>query len=218
VVDAGLGVGIELVAVGLQPGHQLLAVAGPVVGAAEGVELQGQATHAQVGQQVPGHGDRLHIAAGIGKAEQLQADLVKLALAARLGALVAEHRPAIPEPLRPLAEQAVLDRRPHHRGRALRPQGAAALAAVEEGVHLLAHHIGGLADAAGKQLGDLQQRRADLLDRRPAEVLPRRASTCCQRGVCSGSRSTMPRRLCSDAKGDQRQVGRVCLATVPRAV
>jgi len=64
----------------------------------------------------------------------------------------------------------VLDGGTHYGGSALRPQGATALAAIEKGVHLLAHHIGGLTDATGKQLGGLQQRRADLADGSPLEV------------------------------------------------
>ena len=139
----------------LQEGHQLLAVAGPIGAAAQRVQLQRQALHAEIRQQIPGNGDRLHIRAGIGKAKQFQTDLVELALATRLGALVAEHRPAVPEPLRALTEQAVLDRGPHHRGRALRPQGATAIAAISERIHLLPHHIGGLTNAPGEQLGDL---------------------------------------------------------------
>ena len=96
---------------------------------------------------------------------------MKLALAARLGTLVAKHRPAIPKPLGSLAQEAVLNRSTHHRGRALRPEGATAIAPIEEGVHLLAHHIGGFADAAGKQLGGLQQGRADFGNGGAAEVL-----------------------------------------------
>ena len=51
--------------------------------------------------------------------------------------LVAEHRPDVPEPLRLMPQRPVLDRRPHHRRRTLQPKGAAALAPVEEVVHLL---------------------------------------------------------------------------------
>ena len=84
-MDAGLGIGIELVAPLLQPGHQQLAVAGPVFAAAEGIELQLQPAHPQLGQQIPGHGDSFNIAAGIVKTEQLQPDLMELTQPARLG-------------------------------------------------------------------------------------------------------------------------------------
>ena len=81
---------------------------------------------------------------------------MELPLATALGTFVAEHRPAVPKLLGPLAEQAVLNGSPHDAGGAFRPQGAGALAAIQEAVHLLAHHIGGFADAAGKEVGGLQ--------------------------------------------------------------
>ena len=96
---------------------------------------------------------------------------MKLSLPSRLGPLVAKHRPPVPKPLRALAQQAVLNRSAHHRGRSLRAQGATALASIQEGVHLLAHHIGGLTDPPGKELGDLEHRGADLLHAGPAELL-----------------------------------------------
>ncbi len=169
-----LGIGIQPVAMGLEPGDQLAAVAQAILRSAQRIELQLQTLHAQIGQQIPGQGDRLDVATRIGETEQLDADLMELTLAPRLGALIAEHRAAVPEPLRSLGQQAVLNHGAHHRGGALGPQRAAALAAVQEGVHLLAHHIGGFADAAGEQLGGLQQRRADLLHAGATEVLPRR--------------------------------------------
>lgn len=65
----------------------------------------------------------------------------------------------------------MLNRSTHHRGRAFRPQGATALAAIKEGVHLLAHHIGGFPDPPGEELGDLEHRGADLLHAGAAELL-----------------------------------------------
>ena len=47
-VDAVLGIGIEIRSVLLQPGHQLLAVASPILRAAEGIELQRQTAHAKL--------------------------------------------------------------------------------------------------------------------------------------------------------------------------
>jgi hypothetical protein len=70
-----------------------------------------------------------------------------------------------------LTEQIVLNGSPHDAGSAFRPQGAGALAAIQEAVHLLAHHISGFADAAGKEVGGLQLGRADLVDAGAAEVL-----------------------------------------------
>ena len=65
----------------------------------------------------------------------------------------------------------MLHRRTNHRCSAFWPQCAGALATIKEGVHLLTHHIGAFADAPGKQFGDLQQGRADLLDASAAEML-----------------------------------------------
>ena len=170
-VDPALGIGIELISPLLQPGHQLLAVGRPVFSGAEGIELQGQAAHPEIRQEIPGHRNRFHVEADTCKAQQLHADLMELALATGLGPLVTKHRPGVPEPLGPLAQQAVLDRGSHHRSRALGPEGATAIAPIDEGVHLLTHHIGGFANAAGEELGGLQQGRANFGNGGAAEVL-----------------------------------------------
>ena len=60
----------------------------------------------------------------------------------------------------------------HHRCRAFRPQGAGAITPILKAVHLLAHHIGALTDATAKQIGRLQQRRADLPEPGALEMLP----------------------------------------------
>ena len=97
---------------------------------------------------------------------------MELALTAGLGPFVAKHRAGVPKLLGALAEQTVLQRRTHHRGRAFRPQGARAVATIAEAVHLLADHIGALADAAAEEIGALQQRCADLAETGTTEVLP----------------------------------------------
>ena len=96
---------------------------------------------------------------------------MKLALPASLGALIAEHRPPIPEPLRALAQQPVLNRCSDHGGGALWPQCAAAIPTIAEGVHLLADHIGGFADAAGKEFSGFQNRCSNLRNTRSCEVV-----------------------------------------------
>ena len=66
-----------------------------------------------------------------------------LAVAARLGPLVPEVGPHVPGLER--QRWPVLDPRPHDRRRPLGAQGQPAPALVLELVHLLAHHVGGLA-------------------------------------------------------------------------
>ena len=138
---------------------------------------------------------------------------MKLALAPRLGPLVAKHRPAVPEPLGPLGQQAVLNGGPHHRSGALRPQGAAAIAAIDEGVHLLADHIGGLADAAGKQLGGLQQRRADLADGSAAKVLAGRRLKLLPEGGVLRQQINHAAQALERCQGIESQRSLVCLGT-----
>ena len=87
---------------------------------------------------------------------------MELPLPARLGALVAKHRPRIPELLGTLTQQAMLQGSTHHRCGAFRPQGAGAITAILKAVHLLAHHIGALTDATAEQVRRLQERRSDL--------------------------------------------------------
>ncbi len=68
------------------------------------------------------HHDLLGVDVGPGKAQRLDVELVKLAVAALLRALVAEHRARGPHALRPLVGQIVLDRRAHDAGGGLRAQ------------------------------------------------------------------------------------------------
>ncbi len=55
-----------------------------------------------------------------------------------------------------------------------------ALGGVQEGEHLLAHDVGGLADAAGEQLGGLEGGRLDSL---VAGALEQRAGAGLERGA-----------------------------------
>ena len=69
----------------------------------------------------------------------------------------------------------MLDVGPHHAGGALGPKCQRAVAAVGEGVHLLAHHVGARAGRAGVDLGVLEGRGDDLvvagrLEHRPGGV------------------------------------------------
>ena len=125
----------------------------------------------------------------------LQPDLVELAVAPGLRALVAEEGPDVGELHRlrqlvhPVLEVGAADRR-----RALRPQGQAAPALVLEGEHLLADDVGRLADAALEQLGVLEGRRRDRLVAGAGEDLGRGALRAAPAArACSGSTSKVPR-------------------------
>ena len=98
---------------------------------------------------------------------------MKLPLTASLRPLIAEHRPRVPKLLRALAQQSMLNGRADNRGRPLRSQGAGALPPIQEAVHLLAHNIGGLADAPAEQIRALQQRRADFTKTGALKLSPR---------------------------------------------
>jgi hypothetical protein len=95
-------------------GNEGGAVGVAALGVAEGVHFQHDAIgDAQLALDVVAGGDRLRIGQGFGRAQDLGADLVELAGAAGLGALVAEHRAGIEH----LARQGL--------GKALADEGAA---------------------------------------------------------------------------------------------
>src|SRR4051794_31985973 len=99
-----------------------LAVARARVAAAERVELERDVFEAERAPQPRAHHDMLDVDVRTRKAQRFDADLVKLPRAPFLRTLVPEHRPAIPESLRRVVQQVVLDRRTHARRGAFRPQ------------------------------------------------------------------------------------------------
>ena len=168
--QALLGIRIQLLEACLEPGHQLIAIALAIIRRAETVDLQFQAADTERIEQIPGQSDHFRVTAGGTHPQPLDADLMKLALTAGLGPFVAEHRPAIPKLLSPLTEEAMLNGGSNHRRRSFRTQRAGAITTVLKAVHLLADDVGGLTDAAREQFGDLEQRRADLLESRTTKV------------------------------------------------
>ena len=171
--EPGLGIEIQCLRALFQPTHQRRAIGLAILGRTQAVELKLKATHPKTGQQIPGKGDHLNVAAGALRTEPLHTDLVKLTLAPGLGTLVTEHRACVPKLLRTLTEQTVLQRSPHHRRCTFRAKRAGSIAAILEAVHLLADHIGGLTDPPTKQIGCLQQRRADLTETGTTEMMSR---------------------------------------------
>ena len=132
-------------------------------------DFQPEPVEAQRAETGVGDRDHLGVQRRVVDADRLDTDLLQLAVAAGLRTLVAEERARVTQFHRQRAAvQAVFDHRAHHAGGALGPQRHRAVAAVGEGVHLLGHHIGGLADAAGEQRGVLEDRQLDVAVAGPA--------------------------------------------------
>ena len=156
---AGLLVEVELKQELLQQ-FPVLRTAGVV---AQRGDFQPEPVQAERAEAGVGDGDHLGVQRGVVDADRLDTDLLQLAVAAGLRPLVAEERARVAQLDRQRAAvQAVLDHRAHHAGGALGPQRHRAVTAVGEGVHLLGHHVGGLADPAGEQRGVLEDRQLDV--------------------------------------------------------
>ena len=151
-VQATLGFFIEHVAVLLQVGNQGGAVGLALGGLAQAVEFQAHIFQAQNFPQVIGQQDQLCIDLGTAKAQHLGTNLVELAVAAALGALVAEHGAHVVQALAAFVQQVVLNHRAHQPGCAFGAQRELlAVQAVFKGVHLLFDDVGHLAQASHKQ-------------------------------------------------------------------
>ena len=142
---------------------QPLAIGGATLGVTHGVDQGLEVAKAELAEEAHQQQDDLGVGPRPRVADQLGADLMELAVATALRALVAELRADVEEPhrLRPLA-QAVLGEGARHRRGVLRSQREALAVLVGEGVHLLADDVGALAHAAHEELGLLDDRRADL--------------------------------------------------------
>jgi hypothetical protein len=102
------------------------------------------AAQAERGEDVPGEGDHLDVHHGVVAPEDLDADLVELAVATALGLLVTEVRTGVPRLERKC--RPVLDEGAAHARRLLGTECDMAPALVDEVVHLLGDDVGGLAD------------------------------------------------------------------------
>jgi hypothetical protein len=96
-------------------------VGAALVGLAQAVEFQPPVAEAQRGPQVHGQQDQLGVDLGP-PAQRLGADLVELAIAAALRALVPEHRAHVVQALAAVVQQVVLDHGAHQAGRAFGAQ------------------------------------------------------------------------------------------------
>ncbi len=172
-LDAAVGLGVQTADARAQPLAQPGAVVGAVLGVAERGQVQHRLRQAERAVRLVGEGDELGVERRVVGAERLGADLGELPLAAGLRLLVAEHRPGVPELHRQRAAlEAGVERRPDRAHGALGPQRERALAAVGEGEHLLAHDVGGLADAAGEQRACPRRRAARGSRSRPGAAAP----------------------------------------------
>ena len=115
-------------------------------------------------QDIGAKRDDLHIRLGTGHAHQLRPDLVELAEAAFLRALIAEHRPRIEQLERQMLVEAARDQRAGYPGGVLRPQRDLLPAPVDEGVHLLRDNVRVLPDRPFEHFGELEDRCLDLAE------------------------------------------------------
>ena len=122
----------------------------------------------EIAAKLVDHYQQLGVAGRIRSAEDLDAELIKLAVAAFLRAFATKHRTRVEQPLLGIrAIEAGLDVCPHDAGRAFGPKrdDGFAFVAIGEGVHLLLDDVGSLAARARIELRALEYRDADLFDR-----------------------------------------------------
>ena len=132
--------------------------------------------------------DQLGVQRRVLGADRLGADLGEVPVAALLRALVAVVRARVPELDRQVAQlvQVGLQRGAQHGGGALGAQRELVAALGLEGVHLLGHDVGGLADTAREQLDALEAGRLDVA---VAGVAQRRGDRLAHREVLRAVRA-----------------------------
>ena len=109
------------------------------------------------------HPEQLGVRFWARRAEKLRAQLVELPVAPLLWPLVAKHRPqVVPARDRIVGARVVLDVGAHRTRSPLGPQRQRHTVAVREDVHLLADHVGLLADGAREERRLLDERSAHL--------------------------------------------------------
>jgi hypothetical protein len=135
------------------------------VGVAERVELERHAFgDAELLQELVGHDEELDIGLRAVGADDLGVDLVELAEAALLRALVPERGAVGGELERRVLLPAVGEVGAGDAGGEFGAQGQAVAAAILERVHLLGDDVGGLADRAGEHLRRFEHRHLDAAE------------------------------------------------------
>ncbi|GBH08435.1 NADPH-dependent 2,4-dienoyl-CoA reductase [Pseudomonas syringae pv. actinidiae] len=162
--QATLAVFIQLIKMGRKKLDQCIAVTRTRLAGAQAVQLKlDRIANAQHAPQAPGHDDQFGIDVRTVKIENLDTNLVKLAIAAFLWTLVAKHRPDVPQFLNLTATgNTVFKNRTHTGGSAFRAQGQRVAVTVGEGVHLFFDDISHFADRALEQVGKFDDRHTNL--------------------------------------------------------
>ena len=152
-------VGGELLLMRLEIADQGGAIGRAALAIAQRVELEHRTIEeAEVAQDRRPAGDDLHIAGRPRHAEELEADLMELALAALLRTLIAEHRTGVEIFQRQMLAEAAGDEGAGHAGRVLGPERQLLATLVGEGVHLLRDDVGGIAQGALEDLREFEDR------------------------------------------------------------
>ena len=129
---------------------------------ADRVQVEHRVADPVSAHQLPRQRDHFQIGFRARKPKTLDAELVRLPVAALLRALVAKDRPDVIEPQRPERKETVFQRGADHRRGPLRAQRQTAAGTVVERVHLFFYDVGLRADASDEKLGRLEDRRPNL--------------------------------------------------------
>ena len=133
----------------LQVCHQRVAVVGARFQRTDGVQLQADVFgDAQLTPPARGQHNQLRVDVRALQAKHFGADLVELAVATFLRALVTEHWPDVPQTLFLIVQQTMFDAGTYAARRPFRTQRQAVAIAVFEGIHLFFNHVGHFADRA----------------------------------------------------------------------
>ena len=129
----------------------------------QAVEFEAHILQAQIAPQCTGQQNQFCVHLGAGKTQCLGADLVKLAVASSLGALMTKHGAHVIQPLATVVQHGVLRDGAHHTGRRFGAKGELlSVEAILKRIHLLLHNIGDLAQSPHEQRRGLDNRSPNI--------------------------------------------------------